>query len=147
MQVHRCIICDSVIWNDESIARGYGSECAQAVNDAILRAVLSDNSKSLHYNWLIKVDHYKRVFIETFKNTKFRKEFKRNFYASICQADRISKKQLEIIDKWLYWADVDLYKLNEDIREAKREYIKKEGANITLTRGLIEQARQRLRNN
>ena len=147
MAVDKCIVCNSPIWSDESLARGYGSECAAAIDEAKFKVIMSDNNKSLNYNWLIKVKHYKALFVETFKDTKFRKEFKKNFYASICKAERISKKQLDIMISWLEYTDVDLYELSETIKEEKRQFIKDESKNIKVNRAMIETARRQLRGN
>lgn len=147
LDTDKCIICGSPIWSEESLSRGYGSECAEAIKDAIFKVIMSDNKNSLEFNWLIKVNHYKPLFVETFKNTKFRKEFKRNFYASICKAERISKKQLSIMHDWLYYADVSLTKLDENIREAKRLFIEEKSKDIKITPAMVETARRELRKN
>lgn len=91
-----CAICDSPIsdYNPD----GIGSSC---------RKVWTRATKSTYFHfhglshWKKKVDFFLTRFIEEFKDTKFRSEFRKSFYNSVKKqyetSGRISKKQLQII--------------------------------------------------
>lgn len=140
-----CIICGNELTAQESINRGMGSECYRAYRKALIDALFSIDGFSLKYNWLIQVDVYRSKFIETFKNTKFRKEFKRDFYNSICNSDRISKKQFNIISNWLFNAGVGLRELEDQIEIIKNDLIKIESKKVEINAAAIESARRKIR--
>lgn len=140
-----CSICGNELTAQESIDRGMGYECYKAYRKALIDALFSVDGFSLKYNWFIQVEVYKREFIERFKETKFRKEFKRNFYNSICSAERISKKQLNIMTDWLSNAGVGLTDLEKEIDQMKQDFVELESDKIELNAAAIESARKKIR--
>jgi len=140
-----CSICGNELTAQDSIDRGMGSECYKAYRKALLDALFSIDGFSLKYNWLIQVEVYKREFVERFKETKFRKEFKRNFYNSICKSERISKKQLNIMTDWLFNAGVGIADLEKEIDKMKKDLIESESDKVELTAAAIESARRKIR--
>ena len=120
--IDTCIICGHPIWSDESLARGYGSECASLLKTVIKEKFFANKKYSLTYNWLIQVNIFKKAFVEAYKNVKFRSSFRKSFYESIKNRDRISRKQLDIIIDLLRSKDVDVSELYDQIDHEKRIY-------------------------
>jgi len=144
----RCAICGHVISLEASIKRGIGSECYSAYLLASYKAIMSDSDNSLKYNWLIKVEVFLPAFIEMFKNTKFRSDFKKSFYTSICKSTRISKKQFEIMYSWICEKDCETAdKLDDLVIYTKKQFLEEKRENLKLTTGLIEAARIEIRKN
>lgn len=138
-----CSICGHVITSDESLARGYGSECAAALRKAYFTLMRQDNEASLMYNWLIRVSLTKSLYLETFAKTKFRSEFKKSFYASMKTAERISKKQLDIMENELMYKN--LAPKCGEIIEKKELFFKEWCSDKQVTRKAIEIARKEMR--
>jgi hypothetical protein len=67
--------------------------------------------------WIEQTRYVRDQFLATFSGVKFRNEFRKSFYASMQSAERISKKQLEIMRKWL--DDARIYGLDAVLREIK----------------------------
>jgi len=144
-----CMICGHKISSEESLQTGMGSECRHAYNLALFKTIMSNSENSLRYNWLIKVEIFKNIFISEFKNTKFRSEFRKSFYNSINNSDRVSKKQLNIIIDWLEMkcSDSDyLDKLHESVKVEKSLFLKSCSKDIKINRQAIELARKDIRN-
>ena len=140
-----CIICNAELSNPTSIDRGMGSECYNALQKARMKEVFKDEENRLTYNWLIEVNVMRAAFIDRFKNTNFRSEFKKSFYKSICQSDRVSKKQMKIINDMLFNAKVDIASLTKEIEDRKRNFLREKTQNIDLTVA-IALARREIRN-
>ena len=138
-----CSICGHVITSDESLARGYGSECAMALRKAYFTLMRQDNEASLMYNWLIRVNLVKSLYLETFAKTKFRSEFKRSFYASMKTSERISRKQFEIMENELMYKNLGIK--SDVIIEAKESFFKKWCSDKRVTINAIEIARKQIR--
>ena len=138
---NHCVICGARI--GENNTTGIGAECRAAIKYA-KKMTMTDEQK-LYYNWIIQANVYKEAFIKAFANTKFKNQFNQNFYQSILNNERISKKQLEIIIDKLrmklqpnQWNDI-----YNKIDKLKDEFIE----NIEVTREQIEMARQIIRKN
>lgn len=103
---------------------------------------MTDDQK-LYYKWIIQANVWKEIFIETFKNTKFKNQFNQSFYQSIANSDRISKKQLEImIDKIRpKLLPNQLNEIYDKIDQLKDNFLDK----IEVTREQIEIARNLIR--
>ena len=140
-----CIICGHEITNDISIARGMGRECEEALKRATMKRLFSIEGNSLQYNWIIKVGVIRSIFIETFKDTKFRKEFKRSFYTSICENKRVSKNQLKIMEDWLFYIGTDMSGIQDEISREKKRWYKENSQNISVSAAEIEIARREIR--
>lgn len=74
-------------------------------------------------NWHIyKANKLKELFIKTFKDTTFRSDFKKSFYKSMLSAERISKKQMDIMFDFLKWNHLNEY---ENMTDGFQDYLKK----------------------
>ena len=123
-----------------------GGECYKALQKARLKEVLKDEKNRLTYNWLIEVDVMKKAFIERFEQTKFRSYFKKSFYETIVNSERISKKQMKVMNDMLFNAQVGIADLTKEIEDRKREFLKEKTKGIDLTVA-IEVARREIRAN
>lgn len=88
-----CLVCGAAI--GENNTTGVGGGCMANIVIPAKRDCFKE-VKSLEL-WIMKAKEVQRIYIEEYKNTKFRSEFKKSFYTSMCTAERISKKQLEIM--------------------------------------------------
>lgn len=139
-----CCICGHYIYSDESIRRGYGSECAAALNKAKYIVIFSDdNLKSKYYNLDI---YYLKELIEEELSKKLRNKFKKSFLPSVKEQIEakhfLTKKQRDILMDMLvrpYMHRAEEYKKELHIR---RELMLD---NIEVDVELIEKARQILR--
>lgn len=110
----KCSICGSQISDDNPDGIGFGCR-ANVVQPARKDTFYQFNALKF---WVMKVERYKTVFVELFKDTKFRSDFRKNFFESISKAERISKKQLAIIEDWIMQKDFNRY---EEINGAVKE--------------------------
>jgi len=140
-----CNVCGHPISSDESIARGYGSECAAAITKAYYELLNKDNDASLKYNWIIEVELVKSLFLDTFKTTKFRSEFKKSFYSSMQNAERVSRKQMDIMIKELDYKHLSVSR--EVIYNARQAFFEEWCSDKKITRAAIEIARREVRKN
>ena len=119
----RCIICNTIISDDNPDGIGYS--CRSAYNRAKYIIFNEDNPYEL---WNVIVANTMRVFIDMFSNVKFRNNFRKNFVPSVItqykEKGRLSKKQLEICENFILEKNYERY---EDmilcIAEEKRERI------------------------
>ena len=137
------------IWGHEigeNNTTGMGAECRAAYSDALMKAIFSDNEKSLEYNWLVQVRHIKGAFLQEFGNTKFRSEFRKSFFESMKSAERVSRKQLDIMNQWIINKNGNLAEsIDEDIRNEKKQLIALWKKDIKIGAAAIEVARREIR--
>lgn len=89
----QCRVCGAAI--GENNHTGIGGGCmANIVKPAIKDCFLQTMGLEL---WITKAKALQTAYIECFKGTKFRSAFKKSFYESMSTAERISKKQFEIM--------------------------------------------------
>jgi hypothetical protein len=69
--------------------------------------------------WIEQTRYVRVQFLAAFAGVKFRNEFRKSFYASMQSAERISKKQLEIMRKWL--DDAHVYTIDNALQEIKNK--------------------------
>lgn len=138
----RCIICGAPL--SENNTEGIGYECKAALKQAKYDVFMSNDENRLHL-YLIEVKIVKNAFIEQFKNTKFRSDFKKKFYASMCETERISRKQLDIMVNWLQYEHDVYYKINCLINEEKKAFIRNGCEETKVTREQIEIARKKIK--
>lgn len=100
--MERCIICNSLLSENNTTGIGFG--CMNNIVKPAIKATFNE-VKGLDV-WVAKVDRVKSIFLDTFKNVKFRSEFKRSFYESMSNTERISKKQLQIMENELAYKGV-----------------------------------------
>lgn len=110
---HReCRICGAVIGDDNP--DGIGETCREVWGRARWSAYYHFRGLDA---WKLKLNVWLSVFIETFANTKFRSNFRRDFYASVSERFKteqpISGKQLNIVKDWLVGNQFFPGKLNE----------------------------------
>jgi len=93
-ELRTCWICGAIIGDDNP--DGIGSSCRKVWTKAQRDAFF--HFCGLDY-WIAKASKWVDVFIQLFKNVKFRSAFKKSFYTSIVSntEKKISKKQLSII--------------------------------------------------
>lgn len=70
--------------------------------------------------WVAKAQFIRTKFLAQFEGVKFRSEFRKSFYASMQSADRLSKRQVEVMRKWLddahvYIKETDLLKIRDEM--------------------------------
>jgi hypothetical protein len=96
----RCMICGAAISDDNPDGIGY--TCREVWQEAEKDAIYHFVGLEL---WQRKVDFWLPMFILAFRNTKFRSQFKKEFFASCftrySEAGHFSSKQLNIIKEWL----------------------------------------------
>lgn len=140
---HKCIICGHPIYSDESIQRGYGSECAAAIIKAKYITIFSnDILKSQYYN--LDIDFILNlIYTELDKN--LRNNFKKNFLLSVKsqieEKKYITKKQREVL--------LDMLVYSKGINNAYTNYLQdakyKMLDSLCVDRELVEKARQIIR--
>lgn len=141
---HTCGICGHYIYSDESIRRGYGSECTAALNKAKYIVIFSDdNLKSKYYNLDIC---FLKECIEKETPKKLRNEFKKSFLSSVKeQIDTkhfLTKKQRDILLSMLVYPYMDRTEEYKEMLKIRREKMLDE---IEVNTELIEKARQIIR--
>ena len=116
----RCAICGSIITDDNPDGIGFG--CRQnVVKPAEIAAAKELNPNFNLEMWIFKVSKIREVFLNTFKDVKFRNEFKKSFFESIKKSDKVSKKQLDVIKQMLQ--DKDYIYFEEFEENLKKEEI------------------------
>lgn len=112
----KCIICGSPI--SENNPDGIGFGCRENIVIPTKRKVFHE-AYSLEL-WIRKAQKIRALYVETFKDTKFRSEFKKSFYQSMTTAERISKKQLEIMtDHLSFGHSYELDKIDAEHKKYK----------------------------
>ena len=99
-----CTICGAVITAPQSIATGMGGECRALVEAAVEIAVRQrlNNSPRKFEVWNVEVNLWKREYIKRMKGKKLREgSFHKNFLSSIRTAEKVSRKQLSVMQKRL----------------------------------------------
>lgn len=97
-----CIICGSRLSDNNTTGIGFGC-MANVVVPA--RSDVYREFCVLQI-WIEKSQYVMGLYIERHKNTKFRSDFKKSFFDSMQNAERISKKQLEIMLQELFYCGV-----------------------------------------
>lgn len=141
---HTCSICGHYIYSDESIRRGYGSECAVALNKAKYIVIFSDdNLKSKYYNLGI---YFLKKLIEKEMSKKLRNEFKKSFLPSVKEQIEtkhfLTKKQRDILLSMLVYPYMDRTEEYKEELKIRRDKMLDE---IEVNTELIEKARQIIR--
>lgn len=139
-----CSICGAPISDNNS--EGIGYECKAALKEAKSMVFFANDENRLNL-YIIEVSVFKAAFIERFKDTKFRSEFKKSFYTSICQAERVSKKQLDIIKQQISYDNDLFFKVSSKVSDEKKDFIRNGISEIKVTREQIEIARKKIRKN
>ena len=134
----RCIVCGSPIWSEASRRRGYGGECAQAMQDAKAKRVFADPD--------MKASYYKieaELLIARIASKNFKPGFRLSFQETLVkQATWLSKRQKEIASEILFAYDGEaLRSYTEELRRARELF----WDNIPVTRDDIEIARREMR--
>lgn len=97
MERNRCAICGAVISDNNSDGVGFGC----------MANVVKPAQKDLFYKfknldlYIEKAKYVQSIFLSTFKDVKFRSSFRKDFYKSMSETERISKKQLEIMENMI----------------------------------------------
>ena len=143
----RCSVCGHPIFSMESVRRGYGSECAKAIQSAQFQLLKEDKENSLKYFWLIEIEILQKLFLKVFVNVNFRSDFRSSFFQSMKKAKRISRKQKEIMFSMLDEKITPEEKGNllENIRETKKNFLNNYFSTCNVSRKAIEIARKNIR--
>ena len=111
----RCAICGSLITDDNPDGIGFG--CRQnVVRPAEIAAAKELNPNFNLEMWVFKANAYRNEFLKAFEGRKFRNAFKKSFFESIKNSDKVSKKQLEIIKNMLEW-EINLPEFEETVKK------------------------------
>ena len=134
----RCIVCGSPIWSEASRRRGYGGECAQAIQDAKAKRVFTDPD--------MKASYYKieaELLIARIASKNFKSGFRLSFQETLKkQATWMSKRQKEIATEILFAYDGEgLRNYTEELRQARELF----WDSVPVTRDDIEIARREMR--
>lgn len=139
-----CLICGARI--SDTNTTGIGCECHSALRMAQRRLFFSNEEHRLRYYYSIEMELTQKCFLETFKDTKFRSAFRISFYRSISEANRISKKQMEICKEMLSEKYNSYNELLKEIENAKEQYLQMAYSEV-VSREVIELCRQEIRKN
>lgn len=134
-----CAICGHPIGPNNPY--GIGAECAAAVKCAQTYKAMQDGlrlKKHIYKSRLVKEE-----FVKMFQGTKFRSQFRSDFFAHIQQTDRITVRQLEVMCTWIERKNG--YGILEDIKKKVENYTDQIVGAITVTRDEVERARQYIR--
>lgn len=137
MENNVCSICGAHL--SENNTEGIGFECKAALRQAKIHKLFQDKDFSLYYNWIIEASAWRDIFIKTFAETKFRSDFKKSFYKSILECDRISRKQLDIIRRELSYRGINI---KVDVTEIKKSILNDKISKITVSIDEINAARK-----
>lgn len=109
----RCMVCGSIISDDNPDGIGFGcrSHVVLPARTAAAKEILPDFALR---QWIFKVNIYKNEFLKVFEGRKFRSQFKKSFYESVKNSEKVSKKQLEVIKNMLQW-EVSLSEIEKDL--------------------------------
>ena len=118
----RCAICGSLITDDNPDGIGFG--CRQnVVRPAEIAAAKELNPNFNLEMWIFKVNKIREIFLNTFKDVKFRSAFKKSFYASIANSERVSKKQLDVMKQMLQDKDYIYFeKFEENLKKEEIDF-------------------------
>lgn len=116
----RCAVCGSPITDDNPDGVGFGcrTNVIYPARTAAAKEIMPDFSLRV---WGLKVGIYRKEFLKVFEGRKFRSEFKKSFFESIKNSEKVSKKQLDIIKSMLEW-EVNLYELDEEVKEREKDF-------------------------
>ena len=136
-----CRICGSRL--SVPSVDGLGSECRAALHKAQKAQFLSVEANRLKYYYTIEAETIRAEFIRLYDGVKFRSSFRAGFSQSMRNAERISRKQLDIcvqmIEQRDPWSDY-----RKRITEAREAYIA-QAYNIEVSREAVEIARAEIR--
>lgn len=90
------MICGAVISDNNTDGIGWGC-MANVVKPAIKETMWEVYGLDI---WVAKANRIKEAFLNAYAGVKFRNEFKRGFYESMAKAERVSKKDYEVVEKW-----------------------------------------------
>nr|DAM23486.1 MAG TPA: hypothetical protein [Caudoviricetes sp.] len=134
-----CAICGHPIGPNNPY--GIGAECAAAIKCAQAYKAAQDGlrlKKHIYKSRLVKEE-----FVKMFQGTKFRSQFRSDFFAHIQQTDHITVRQLEVMCDWIERKNG--YVILEDIKKKVEDYTDQIVSAVTVTRDEIERARQYIR--
>lgn len=116
----KCAVCGSPITDDNHDGIGFG--CRQHVvipaRTAAAKEIITDYALKV---WIFKVSIYRKEFLRVFEGRKFRSAFKKSFFESIKNSERVSKKQLDVIKNMLEW-EINLFEFEEEIKALEKDF-------------------------
>jgi len=127
LEGRRCIICNAII--SDNNPDGIGSSCRIAFNKAKYVLFMEDKDRRNSY-YKLRTEPIMFYFETMFKDTKFRSNFRKQFYPSLIkqwhEKKFISNKQLSIVlgmlDNKREWIE-KVEKLEEYIKVKQREMV------------------------
>lgn len=113
-----CMICGAIIGENNTTNIGGGC-MANIVMPAKWDCFWQIKGLDL---WVAKAQFIRGKFLTQFDGVKFRSEFRKSFYSSMQTAERLSKKQVEVMRKWLddahvFLKEMDLLKIRDEMFE------------------------------
>lgn len=122
---------------------GLGAECRAALHKAQKAQFLSDEANRLKYYYTIEAETIRAEFLRVYDGVKFRSSFRAGFYRSMLEADRISRKQLDICEQMIEQRD-PWSNYRKRITEAREAFIS-QAYNVEVSREAVEIARAEIR--
>lgn len=136
---NRCCICGAILGENNN--EGIGFECKKALQYAKGIVFNQDPNNRLEM-YIIGVEVIKEKFLEVFKNVKFRSNFRKSFFETISTSNRISKKQLEIMENML--SEKNIY-MDKEVEQKVKTFKEQKMKEIKVTIDLINYARKYVR--
>lgn len=118
MNGERCQICNSLLSENNTTGIGFG-----CTGNIVIPAKTQTFWKVNSLEWYVyKATKTKDLFLKSLEGRKFRSEFKIKFYESMKQAERISKKQLDIMVDMLKY---EFFQEIQKMEEENKSYLEK----------------------
>lgn len=139
-----CAICGARI-GDNNVS-GIGGECMAALKAAQRKLFFSNPENKFDY-YKLEASIVRKYYLNCFENTKFRSKFKKSFYESISNSEKVSRAQMEIMYKAVF-NELETYKkMFDEIRTKQKEFIDNIYSTTEVSREAIEIARSEIRKN
>lgn len=138
-----CIICGARL--SDSNPDGIGCECRAALRKAQKDLFLSDENNRLQYFYGIECRIIRGLFLSLFAGVNFRNDFRKSFYASVANSERLSKKQLSICVDMIFQKDANNNFWHE-VQTARDAFLN-QAYEMQVTAAAVEIARKEIRKN
>lgn len=143
MSDNRCMICGARLSDNNT--EGIGFECKAALQYA--KGIMLNETDFRLQCFIQEAEEARKALLDLYKNVKFRSEFRKGFYTSMQQAQRLSRKQVDII--WRMIEDRDArfaYNLRQKIADKNKALKETMMEEMRPTLELINIARKYIKN-
>lgn len=139
MNDNRCIICGARLSDNNT--EGIGFECKAALMYA--KGIMLKETDFKLQCFIYEAEAVKKAFLDVYAGVKFRSEFRKGFYTSMQQAQRISRKQVDIMWQMIDDRNTGLaYTLHQQVAEYNKQLKIQMMAQMQPTLELINIARK-----